>query len=170
MTDWAEMAARYGPLVWSTAYRLLGCEADAADCYQETFLSAVRVWRRGPIENWEALLRHLAVARAMDGLRRRVRERGRRDAWPAFGDPPTEEAGPGERAQASELAERLRDALADLPRRESEVFSLRCVEGLSYEQIAGRLGLRVNAVGVLLHRARERLRERLVPFVAGRKG
>jgi len=31
----------HGPLVWQTAWRLLGHEADAADCFQETFVSAM---------------------------------------------------------------------------------------------------------------------------------
>jgi DNA-directed RNA polymerase specialized sigma24 family protein len=44
------------------------------------------------------------------------------------------------------------------------------MEELTYEEIASRLGLRVNAVGVLLHHARQRLRELLTPADAGRKG
>jgi DNA-directed RNA polymerase specialized sigma24 family protein len=44
------------------------------------------------------------------------------------------------------------------------------MEELTYEEIASRLGLRVNAVGVLLNHARRRLREVLSPAGAGRKG
>ena len=170
MTDWSELAERHGPAVWKAAYRLVGCEADAADVYQEAFLAAVRVERAGAVRNWEALLRHLAVARGLDVLRRRKRERRRGRDWAEGEDPPTLAAGPPEEAQRTELADRLRVALGGLPARQAEVFCLRCMEELTYEEIASRLGLRVNAVGVLLHHARRRLREMLEPQAAGRKG
>ena len=41
MTDWEHVVRTHGPLVWQTAWRLLGQEADAADCFQETFVSAM---------------------------------------------------------------------------------------------------------------------------------
>ena len=43
MTDWPAVVREYGPLVWRTAYRLVGSDADAADCYQQAFLAAVRL-------------------------------------------------------------------------------------------------------------------------------
>ena len=42
MTDWSQIVQEHGPLVWRTAYRLLNHEADAADCFQRTFVSASR--------------------------------------------------------------------------------------------------------------------------------
>ena len=168
MTDWSELAERHGPAVWKAAYRLVGCEADAADCFQEAFLAAVRVERAAPVRNWEALLRHLAVARGLDMLRRRRRERARRGDWADCEQAPAPTAGPPEEAQRAELASRLRVALAGLPARQAEVFCLRCMEELTYEEIASRLGLRVNAVGVLLNHARRRLREALSVPAAGR--
>ncbi|MCY2954074.1 MAG: hypothetical protein NTU53_19210, partial [Planctomycetota bacterium] len=42
----------YGPLVWKTAYRLLPSEADAADCFQETFISAMEASCRSPVRHW----------------------------------------------------------------------------------------------------------------------
>lgn len=71
---------------------------------------------------------------------------------------PSPNPGPVGEAEAVELAAMLRRALADLPARQAEVFSLRELSGLSYEEIAEQLGIEVNAVGVLLHRARGRLR------------
>jgi RNA polymerase sigma-70 factor (ECF subfamily) len=52
-----------------------------------------------------------------------------------------------------------------LPERHAEVFTLTCVEGLSYDEAAAVLGISENNVGVLLHRARARLRELLAPVV-----
>ncbi|MCK5172149.1 MAG: hypothetical protein KAR47_02090 [Planctomycetes bacterium] len=41
--DWQSIVEEYGSRVWRTAYRLLGNDADASDCFQETFLSAYTV-------------------------------------------------------------------------------------------------------------------------------
>ena len=59
------------------------------------------------------------------------------------------------------MSARLREALATLPPRQADVFSLYNLEGWSYQDIARHLGVSVDAVGVLLHRARTRLRQRL---------
>jgi RNA polymerase sigma-70 factor, ECF subfamily len=167
VTDWKTIVEQHGQLVWATGWRLLGNSADAADCYQETFLEAVRVARREPVDNWTALLRHLATARALDLLRVRCRQQNRTEA---LVDPATlvsQAAGPGQEAEANELAERLRAALGQLPGDQAEVFCLSCVEQASYREIGERLELTTNAVGVLLHRARKRLRELLIPVDAG---
>jgi RNA polymerase sigma-70 factor (ECF subfamily) len=65
----------------------------------------------------------------------------------------------------NELAPLLRRAMATLPRRESVVFSLRHLNDLSYEQIAGQLGITAGSVGVILHRARKHLRAALHPLL-----
>jgi len=79
----------------------------------------------------------------------------------------SQEADPRQEAEANELAERLRVALAQLPHDQADVFCLSCLDKLSYREIAERLNLTTNAVGVLLHRARQRLRELLIPVDAG---
>ena len=167
MTDWTTIVDQHGQLVWATAWRLLGNPADALDCYQETFLEAVKVARREPVDNWGALLRHLATARALDSLRARCRRRNRTDPRADPAALASCAAGPGQEAEADELAERLRVALAQLPHDQAEVFCLSCMDKLSYREIGERLTLTTNAVGVLLHRARQRLRELLIPVDAG---
>ena len=67
-------------------------------------------------------------------------------------------------AETSELADHLRQALNELDDRQAQVFCLACLEGWSYEEIAGQLDLNVNHVGVLLNRARTILREKLEAF------
>lgn len=161
MTDWSEILSQHGQVAWQTAYRLLGNHADAADCFQKTWLDAWKLSRREPVDNWSALVRRLATARALDLLRSRYRHTNCNEP---LVDPSTVvglQAGPQEQAEEAELAERLREALAELPIREAEVFCLRWLDELSYREIGRRLGLDTNAVGVLLHRARKRLRELL---------
>jgi RNA polymerase sigma-70 factor, ECF subfamily len=166
VTDWKTIVDQYGQLVWATAYRLVGNPADAADCFQEAFLEAVKVARREPVREWSSLLRHLATARALDMLRVRCRERRRTDALADPAAVVSRSAGPREEAEARELAERLPAALAELPADQATVFCLSCLDELSYREIAERLQLTTNAVGVLLHRARGRLRELLFPVDA----
>ena len=71
--EWTLLVREHSPLVWQAVYRLTAHHADAADCMQETFLAAWKVARRQAVRNWPALLQHLATARAVDHLRRRVR-------------------------------------------------------------------------------------------------
>lgn len=161
MDDWPTIVARHRSRVWQTAYRLLGNHADASDCFQETFLAALQVSRREAVRDWAALLARLAARRALDRLRSRMRRAVRYGApadWQSVASP---EAGPVEEAEASELAVRLRQALAQLPAEQAEMFCLRWLDGMSYRQIGRALGLKTSAVGVLLHRGRVRLREML---------
>lgn len=163
MLDWKTIVDQYGQLVWGTAYRLVGNHVDASDCFQDVFLEAVRVDRKESVRDWPAMLRHLTTLRALDLLRARCRRRNRVDAAADVDFLVSSEAGPEQSAEVNELAERLRVAVAELPRQQAEVFCLSCLDKLSYIEIGERLDLTTNAVGVLLHRARQKLREMLVP-------
>ena len=77
MTDWQSIVERHKDLVWWTAFRLVGNHADAADCTQEAFLTALKLSRRQRVRNWPALLGRLTTCRALDLLRRRCRHQQR---------------------------------------------------------------------------------------------
>ena len=62
-------------------------------------------------------------------------------------------------AQQQELTARLRESLVQLPPAEAQVFCMRYMNEMSYRQIAKELGIKTNAAGVLLHRARAKLRK-----------
>mgnify|MGYP005852142321 CR=1 FL=1 len=157
MTDWDQILREHGRLVWQRVYRLLGHHADASDCFQEVFVSALDVARREQVNNWPGLLLRLATARALDRLRQRIRRSDRYqepdESFEAPGDDPT----PLEHAESAELANRLREALVQLPPQQAEAFSRRFFDDLSYDQIAAGMGISPNAAGVLIHRARTRL-------------
>jgi RNA polymerase sigma-70 factor (ECF subfamily) len=160
MPDWSAILSRDGPVVWQTAYRLLGNSADADECFQEACLAAVAASGRQAVRDWRALLQRMAAARAMDRLRERYR-RARREGP---GDPAALAGGgasPLQGAEAAELAVRLREGLTALPPQQAEAFCLHALDGWSYAEVADQLGLSVDHVGVLLHRARKQLRERL---------
>jgi RNA polymerase sigma-70 factor, ECF subfamily len=126
----------------------------------------VKTSRREEVRDWSALLRHLATVRAIDLLRARCRHRSRTDGR-SSAEVVSREASPVQDAEASELVERLRAALPNLSQDQAAVFCLSCLENLSYREIGERLGVTTNAVGVLLHRARQRLKELLAPADAG---
>ncbi|MFT3787208.1 MAG: sigma-70 family RNA polymerase sigma factor [Tepidisphaeraceae bacterium] len=105
---WPDIVRDFGPVVWRTARRLLRNDADAADCFQQTFVSALKVAGRESVEHWPGLLQRLATARALDLLRQRMRH-------PALGDDddlqavPSRFEDPAVLAQSSELSEQLRE-------------------------------------------------------------
>jgi RNA polymerase sigma-70 factor, ECF subfamily len=167
MTDWTDIVRRHGGVVWRTACRLLGDSADAADCFQKTFLDAIRIDGRETVRQWPAVLRTLATARAMDLLRSRCRQRDRDEPSIEISALASGQPGPSERAEAAELAEQLRAALTELPNEQATAFCLCCLEEMSYRDVAERMGLDANNVGVLLHRARKQLRRRLASVRPG---
>jgi len=72
---------------------------------------------------------------------------------------PSNNPGPAQMAQQQELVARLRELLTQLPQQEAQVFCMRYLNDMSYRQIAKTLGIKINAAGVLLHRARAKLRQ-----------
>jgi RNA polymerase sigma-70 factor (ECF subfamily) len=157
MPDWREILVRDGPAAWRTAFRILGNRADADECFQEACLAALEVSRREEVRNWRGLLQRLATARAVDRLRTRRRSKLSCSCpdWDGLSDG---SPSPLQRAEETELADRLRAVLGQLPARQAEAFCLHCIEEWSYGEIARHLAVSIDAVGVLLHRARKRLR------------
>ena len=136
MMDWPRLVREQGPQVWQVAYRLLGNHADAADCVQDAFRQALELSRRQVVTSWGGLLRRLATMQALQRLRSRYRERPRTTILAADCPALSAEPGPVERAEASELAQELRNALTKLSEQEAAVFCLRCLEDLTYQEIA----------------------------------
>jgi RNA polymerase sigma factor (sigma-70 family) len=142
----------------TTAWRILADAGDAEDAVQEAFLDAVRLQRRGTVDDWGALLRRLTTCRALDRLRRR------RPSVALTVEPlaPRRDQ-PDAVVLAAEKAALLRQALAEAPAREAEVFALRYFGDLTNAEIARALGIAAGAVAVALHKARRRLEAVLEP-------
>lgn len=160
--DWQLITEKHGPRVWRIAYRLLGNRTDAADCFQETFLAALEFSRRQRVRNLQGMLVRLATTRAIDRLRQRRRqERNRALAYQKPAPISIDHCDPADRAETGELAQQLRRAIGDLPPQEAKAFCLRYFSEMSYRQIAKELDIKTGAAGVLLHRAKAKLREQL---------
>lgn len=158
--DWKTILERDGPTAWRAAYRILGNADDADDCLQDAALAAVQLSQREPVANWRALLTRLASSRAVDRLRKVYRNRVNdqaEDQIAAIPDPHE----PSEAAQLNELRNQLRVALAHLSQDQVMAFCLCALEGWTYSDAAEQLGMPTNTIGVLVHRAREQLRQLL---------
>jgi RNA polymerase sigma-70 factor (ECF subfamily) len=77
---------------------------------------------------------------------------------------------PSRVAEQRELEAAVGRALSELPDGMREVFVLRTFDDLSYQEISEVLGLPKGTVMSRLARARERVRERLGPFLETARG
>ena len=161
MHDWKEIRQRHGSLVFGVASRILKHHDQALDCVQEVFLEAFQHCPQHPVENWSALLRWISVRRALDRLRKQRRFADRFDTDHDAALLPAVERHPSDELEFQELIDRVRREVTRLPDRQGEAFWLRCVEQRSSAEVAEQLGTDANAIGVLVHRARMRLRELL---------
>ena len=145
--------------VYRAAYRVAGSATDAEDVLQTVFL---RLARRGAALNLEpnpgSYLHRAAVNAALDLLR----QRGRAAAVPlAEADFISAHDDPAQLHQARELQRAMRQAVAQLSGKQSEMFALKYFEGYDNQQIAALLDTSPMVVGVLLHRARARVKKAL---------
>lgn len=157
MPDSSSELIQYADDVWRIAIRLLSDEDDARECYQQTFLDALRV-KSGTVKNWQAVLCRIATRRAMDALRRRYRNR-------EFSSLETvdvvQNLSPEHPVVLQELRESVRQILARLPESQAEAFYLRHIEQWEPAQIAQQLGIESGHVRVLIHRTLAVLRNTL---------
>ena len=161
MEDWERIREQYGPLVWKTVYKILGNHTESLDCFQDVFAELLERSTPMAVRDWPALLRWLAVRRALDRLRKRAAEAKRMAGDDDITTVSSALPAPDTHAIWNELMERVRYEASCLPRQQAEAFWLQCVEEMNQEEIGQHLGVSANAVGVLVHRARQRLRQSL---------
>jgi RNA polymerase sigma factor (sigma-70 family) len=165
--SWDAIVREHSARVYRLAYRLTGNVADAEDLTQEVF---VRVFRSldtyvpGTFEGW---LHRITTNLFLDQARRRARIRF--DHLPH--DPGTEHAYTGHGSGSDAASDRVlldglfeadvEDALASLPPDFRAAVVLCDIEGLSYDEIARVLDLKLGTVRSRIHRGRALLREGL---------
>ena len=139
--------------VYRYTYAVLGNHADAEDVTQTTFVNALRALERGESpENASAWL----IAIAQNVVRQRWRQAASRPAEVELvHDVP--ETTHEEDIEVDELVR----ALQRIPPAQREALVMRELEGRSYNEIAGLLGLTTSALETLLFRARRSLAEEL---------
>jgi RNA polymerase sigma-70 factor (ECF subfamily) len=159
-----ELVRRTHPATYTLALRLTMNEEDARDVTQEAYLRAYRGLKnyRGDAQFTTWLYRITANC-ASTFLN--TRSRHRHEDISAVGEPADAsfESDVEMVAGASDLRDRLDEALAQLPPRLRAVVVLRDVYDLPHDAIADELGISVSAAKVRLHRARHRLRAQMYP-------
>ena len=156
---WEEIVREHSARVYRLAYRLTGNKQDAEDLTQETFIRVFRSlssYTPGTFEGW---LHRITTNLFLDQARRKQRIRmdamGEDAERYASGD----QLGAPERAfEHGNLDLDIQRALDQLPPEYRAAVVLCDIEGLSYEEIAVTLGIKLGTVRSRIHRARARLR------------
>lgn len=120
--------------------RKLGNACDAADLAHDTFLRLMLSWRSAAQlgEEPRALLTHIAKGLVIDHWRRQEVERAYLEALANL--PAPEAPSPETRLLILEALYRIEAMLRDLPARTREIFLMAQLDGMTYQQIADRLG------------------------------
>lgn len=144
-----ELVVRHQGEVYRLARRMLRDPHDAEDAAQETFVQA---WRRldgfrgdAAFRTW---LHRVTVNACLQALRSRPPTEPLPEEVVATGPRPEQ------MAEAGELVEATRAAVATLTGSQRAVWVLRELEGMSYEAIGEALGVSLPSVRSRLHRAR----------------
>ncbi len=159
--SWDEVVREHSARVYRLAYRLTGNTHDAEDLTQEVF---VRVFRSlssytpGTFEGW---LHRITTNLFLDMARRRQRIR-----FEGLGDETAARLSSGVPTPAQAFDERHLDddiqaALKALAPEYRAAVILCDIEGLSYEEIADALGIKLGTVRSRIHRGRAQLRAAL---------
>ncbi len=169
MPSWDELVRQHADRVYRLAYRLSGNQHDAEDLTQETFIRVFRSlagYKPGTFEGW---LHRITTNLFLDMVRRRARLRMEglpedTDRLPGGGPDPEQvwsdaHLDPDLQAALDALAPEFRAAVV-----------LCDVEGLSYEEIAATLGVKLGTVRSRIHRGRQALRSALESRAAERLG
>lgn len=169
-----EFVRRHAGAMLAVARRFLRCEQEAADAVQDAFLSAFRSIHEfsggSKLSTW---LHRIVVNVCLMKLRsaRSRPARSIESLLPSFDDTGHHvhrvsawSESPPQRLHASELREKVRECINDLPDTYRTVLLLRDIEELDTGETAERLSISQAAVKVRLHRARQALRTLLEPL------
>lgn len=129
--------------------RKTGCSQQAADLAQDTFLRLLTAREQEAFRVPRAYLRTVAHGLMVDQIRRRALEQAYLEALAAAPEPTA--PSPEERLLVLEALYRIDSLLDALPEKTRTVFLLSQLEGLSYAEIAERLGLGLRTVKRHMH-------------------
>ena len=154
---------REGPGILRMLWRILGREQDVMDAYQDCFCKLAASGRRGNITRAKPYAYRTAANIAIEMIRVRTR---RAAHWPAIAtqrarahaeansDEPTE-------YEPSNAAERLREAVTQLPDHLRNVVVLRDLSRMSYDEVGRTLGIEPTTARVYRRHAVIKLAELL---------
>ena len=154
---WGVLYQELAPSVFRLCRRALPTRQDAEDATAEIFMKArLRLTQYDSQRPFRPWLYKLAANHCWDQLRRQRRQRETSELDGLSAESP--EPGPLTQLLAEQNRRDVRSALARLSDRDRLAVVMRYYAELSYEEIAEVLGVTSSLVGVLLLRARRRLR------------
>lgn len=158
---WEEIVSTHSGRVYRLAYRLTGNQHDAEDLTQEVFVRVFRslsTYTPGTFEGW---LHRITTNLFLDMVRRKQRIR-----FDALGEDaaerlPSKEPTPQQVFNDAHFDADVQQALDTLAPEFRAAVVLCDIEGLSYEEIAATLGVKLGTVRSRIHRGRSQLRKAL---------
>jgi RNA polymerase sigma-70 factor, ECF subfamily len=152
---------RYSSMLFSMLVRILKDTSAAEEILQDLFL---QLWRnpsrfdpsRGSLPAWLLVIgRNRAISRLRSRERREVSEDSEGFSMESIPSPGNIE----EEAQRSQLAQRLKSAMATLPPEQREAVELAYFEGMSQTEIATRTGSPLGTVKSRVRTAMQSLKQ-----------
>lgn len=171
----AKILQQHGRAIYQSAFRLLGHQDLSEDVVQEVFLKLYRSKTIDiqTIKHWRNYLKSMAVSLAYDQLKARRRQPTTRvDNAPIDNESidianMVDSNTPERQLSNQQDIAQLRIALTHLNKQDYQVFTLRFIEELSYQEIADQLQISRNLVGVILHRSQKKLTQLLPSSITG---
>ena len=159
--SWDDIVRTHSQRVYRLAYRLTGNQHDAEDLTQEVFIRVFRSlssYQPGTFEGW---LHRITTNLFLDMVRRRARIRFDSLGEDADDRLPGREPSPERIFVDSHMDADIEAALASLAPEFRAAVVLCDIEGLSYEEIATTLDVKLGTVRSRIHRGRSQLRAAL---------
>lgn len=150
---------RYEEALLRYTHRYTGDLETARDVVQESFIKLCRQKPEKVGDPRGAWLYRVCRNRALDIYRGRVRRKEISDE--SFPEVISNEAGPEADTMASDRREIVNQLLQELSPQQREIVRLKFIDDLSYREIAEITGLKTSNVGVHLHTALKRLRQKM---------
>lgn len=158
---WEEIVTEHSARVYRLAYRLTGNTHDAEDLTHDVFLRVFRSlgsYRPGTFEGW---LHRITTNVFLDKMRRKQRIRFDALSEESAARLPSRELGPEQTYIDAHFDDDIQHALDSLSPEFRAAVVLCDIEGLSYEEIAATLDVKLGTVRSRIHRGRAALREAL---------
>ncbi len=158
---WEQVVRDHSARVYRLAYRLTGNPHDAEDLTQDVFIRVFRSLHRFQPGTFEGWLHRITTNLFLDSARRKQKIRFDGLADGADERLPSTWPNPAEQLDNADLDHDVAAALSALPPEFRAAVVLCDIEGLSYEEIASVLDIKIGTVRSRIHRGRAQLRAAL---------
>jgi RNA polymerase sigma factor (sigma-70 family) len=164
--DWRSVLAEHDRWLRTVVCARLGEPQAIDEVMQEVALAAVR--QHAPLDDpakvapwlYRLAVRQTLLYRRKQGRKRKLIDRYAQRYQPSEAD--HRQLDPLSWLLAEERRAEVREAVSQLSKRDAEILMLKYTEDWTYKALAEHLGISESAVETRLHRARQRLRDKLM--------